>query len=309
MEIICINDGTPDDSMAIVRAFADRDDRIKIINKENGGLSDTRNVGIDNANGAYIYFIDSDDYLEVKALEMLYVKAVQENLDIVYFDTRPVFETSELEEKFRGCEAYYSRKKAYDDVVTGQEKLVEMAQNNDVLVPVFLQFFKRSFIRDNNIKFYKGILHEDNLFSMQVAALAQRVSHINECLHIRRIRPGSIMTGEKRFANSYGYFICEMKLVEFLKGRDVSAAFGKYMDAFLSSTRRLAIDIIDNLPPGDVFHGVKAMPPDMRKVYEEMVLSQSNKKPYYDRMKNRKRVSVLAKIIGMGKKGKCRFVG
>ena len=110
IEILCINDGTPDKSMKIVEKIAKKDKRIKIINKENGGLSSARNAGIDNAKGKYIYFIDSDDQLKENALEILYNKMEEEKLETLFFDAENVYENEESKNNAFLNDDYYIRK-------------------------------------------------------------------------------------------------------------------------------------------------------------------------------------------------------
>lgn len=81
IEIIVVNDGTKDNSMKIVEEYL-LDERIKIINKENGGLASAKNRGIEEATGEYIYFLDSDDWIEVNTIEVLVEES--NNLDIIY---------------------------------------------------------------------------------------------------------------------------------------------------------------------------------------------------------------------------------
>lgn len=83
LEIICVNDGSIDDSLRILKEYKKIDNRIKIINKENSGVSDTRNVGIDNCNGNYIAFVDSDDYIESNMIELMYNAIVKNKVDVV----------------------------------------------------------------------------------------------------------------------------------------------------------------------------------------------------------------------------------
>ena len=82
IEIICIDDGSTDNSPKILKEYQKKDSRIKIITKENGGQASARNLGIKKAQGEYIAFIDSDDFIESEMLEKLYTKAKDNNLDI-----------------------------------------------------------------------------------------------------------------------------------------------------------------------------------------------------------------------------------
>ena len=78
IEVICVDDGTKDNSCAVVEAYMKEDDRIKLVHKENGGLSSARNYGLQYATGEYTWWIDSDDYIEKNGCERLY-DAIQEN--------------------------------------------------------------------------------------------------------------------------------------------------------------------------------------------------------------------------------------
>ena len=85
-EAICINDGSTDSSLEILKEFASKDDRFIIINKKNEGQGIARNLGIQQANGEYIIFIDSDDWLETEGLEKAYKKIKEDSADILIFD-------------------------------------------------------------------------------------------------------------------------------------------------------------------------------------------------------------------------------
>ncbi|GAA5819322.1 MAG: Pseudogene of glycosyltransferase [Methanobrevibacter sp. CfCl-M3] len=105
IEIIIINDGSTDDSLKILEKYADIDCRIKIISKINEGLGAARKTGLDNANGEYIYFVDSDDWIFEDALFKLYENAVSNNSDIVILD---IYEYDENNKKLskNGDEIY-----------------------------------------------------------------------------------------------------------------------------------------------------------------------------------------------------------
>lgn len=84
IEIIMVDDGSPDNCPKLCDEYAQKDNRIKVIHKRNGGLSDARNAGLEIATGEYVAFIDSDDYTSIEAYETLYNKAKETNADIVY---------------------------------------------------------------------------------------------------------------------------------------------------------------------------------------------------------------------------------
>ena len=85
IEIICVNDGSTDNSLAILESYAKKDNRITVISQENNGQGSARNLGLKNSSGNYICFIDSDDYVDLNMLEKLYDNVILNNSDIVVF--------------------------------------------------------------------------------------------------------------------------------------------------------------------------------------------------------------------------------
>lgn len=220
IEIICVNDGTKDDSMRIVRQYAKEDERIIIIDKENGGLSSARNAGIRQAQGEYIYFLDSDDYIAENMLEVLYDECCKYELDNIYFDAESFFESKELEIKHKHYKDYYRRPSMFEDVVSGPELFAKMENLHLYRPSACLQMPKRKMLLENNICFYEGIVHEDNLFSLQTIFSAARTKHIATPFYKRRVRGESIMTDGQEFRRSYGYYVCISEFNKFLKQFD-----------------------------------------------------------------------------------------
>lgn len=220
IEIICVNDGTKDDSMEIVERYAKEDDRIHVIHKENGGLSSARNVGIQNANGEYVYFLDSDDYIAENMLEVLYEEVVKNNLDNIYFDAESFFENDELAVVHKHYRDYYRRPDMFGTVVSGPELFAQMENMHLFRPSVCLQMPKRELLNRFHIRFYEGIVHEDNLFSLQTAMVAEKVKHMAIPFYKRRVRESSIMTDGQEFKRSYGYYVCLSEFNKFLKQFD-----------------------------------------------------------------------------------------
>lgn len=224
LQIICVNDGSQDNSRNIVEEFSKYDERIEIVDKENGGLSSARNAGISRAKGKYLMFLDSDDYLDLDSIRYLYTVAESEDTDIVDFDAVSFFETREDEEKNRNYKSFYVRKCNNNEVRLGEEYFIECIQNNDFKPPAWLHFMKTSFLRDNQITFYDGILHEDNLFSMQSLLLASRVKYVNKKYYYRRIHEDSIMTRKITMKNVYGYFVTIYAMLDFAENYNFKLA-------------------------------------------------------------------------------------
>ena len=175
IEIICVDDGSPDRSGEIADEYAEKYGNVRVVRKANGGLSSARNAGLDVASGRYVYFLDSDDFLDLETLSELSSKADEEELDIVYFNTVSFFENKEVREKNLNYLSYYNRKGDYSGVYTGQQMFAKMRENKEFFGSACLVMLRRSLLEENGIRFYNGIIHEDNLFTFQCAMLASRV--------------------------------------------------------------------------------------------------------------------------------------
>lgn len=276
IEIVCVNDGTPDGSMAIVEELAKADDRIVIVNKENGGLSSARNAGIQRAKGEYIHFLDSDDYLIPEALEELYGYVREHQLDNIYFDACSFFETEEIHQAQKSYETYYQRNASYDSVYSGTEIFIEMRKNKDFKPSACLQMPKRSLLLENQISFYEGILHEDNLFSLQMVTVEKRVMHVKKDYYMRRVHENSIMTVGKGIRNAYGYFVCNQEIIRFMEKITVSEEFMEFMGEYLVNLHNSAIHSLAHITKEEIVEELAEMPANQKVgfgiwVYGEML--------------------------------------
>lgn len=190
-EVICVNDGSTDLSLSILEGYALTDSRFKIISQDNQGLSGARNTGIKEVQGDYILFVDSDDWLEENALELLYQHVSGFDSDITmfkfkYFDD----DTEEFSEgPFTNLEiidsSYYTGNFCYMDVL-------------DIIFKIshapFNKLYKTSFIKKLDAQFLYGSYYEDLEFFYKVFLKAKKVSVLPEFLYFYRIRNQSIST-------------------------------------------------------------------------------------------------------------------
>lgn len=189
IEVIMVNDGSTDDSPEIAQKYVDRNSNFRLINRENGGLSVARNTGMQYASGKYLYFLDSDDYLADTALYELFQIAEQNCLDVLKFSAY-TFEENSTEFEWK----HYKYKGNYAGIYTGVQLLTNVIENHDdIMVSCCMIFARRELMDKYQLRFYEGIIHEDNLFHWSLLALSQRVMVYNKPLYYRRCRPGSIM--------------------------------------------------------------------------------------------------------------------
>lgn len=232
-EIILVDDGSTDNSGKLCDSYLSVDNRIKVIHRKNGGLSAARNTGLDAASGDYIYFLDSDDYIEPVTLEHLVHTAKTDDADMVFFDGY-VFYTDCEEE---GTTYGYSRNDHYQ-TDTGRKVLEDMLINEEYRTAVPLTFYKTKYLQKNNIRFYEGILHEDELFTFQTFNANGIVAHCHEKLYARRIRPASIMTASSNERRYTSMLTIYRELAEMYRTK---RAEGNAADMYLIRTAKAVI--------------------------------------------------------------------
>lgn len=220
LEIICIDDGSDDQSLQILCEYAGKDDRITVYHQENCGQAVARNKGVKKASGEYVYFMDSDDVLQVDALENLYQRCREEQLDALYFDASVFYENEEIKKQHSQFEGSYSRKGSYPRQCAGLEMFMKMVMLKEYRVIPGIQFFRRDFLEREEILFQSGVVHEDNDFTFRAMLLAKRAGYMKEAYFKRRIRSESTVTEEVNFAHVYGYFKGFLNMLNFVKEKD-----------------------------------------------------------------------------------------
>ena len=189
IEIIVINDGSTDNSLQIINEYAQRDSRIIVFTQANQGQSIARNKGFDYASGIYIYFMDSDDILELNALELCYLRCENKNVDFIFFNANTIYESTQSDFQMN-----YHHFNLCDKIYNGITLLNYLLDTNQFFVPPYLNFIRKSYIENLNLRFYPHIIHEDQLYTTLLYINAKRILYINECLLNRRIRNASTMT-------------------------------------------------------------------------------------------------------------------
>ena len=197
IEIICVNDGSTDDSLIILEEYASKDDRIRIINKKNGGVGAARNSGIEVSTGEYIGFVDSDDWVELTAYEKLYKNAKSQNSDIVMCPIN-VFDDITKELKF---DLPYFTLECFDKQF--DNRIFNHKDTKDFLflisVTAWNKIYKTEFLNKINARFPENLIFEDNPFFYETFLKASNVSLIRDFLYFYRInRNDSIISKEDK---------------------------------------------------------------------------------------------------------------
>ena len=198
IEIICVNDGSTDSSAFILKEYAAKDKRIKIIDQKNQGPSCSHNNALKIAKGEYIMFLDSDDWIRQDVCEILYNKCKQYNLDMLNF-AGTNFRDAPLEYfQLRSQTIYYlkNNQEIYD--IESLKSIIK-----DIPISACRFFYKRKFLEENQIRFPEGLKFEDNYFVRKALLFVQNFGTESTILYYRRVHNQSITQNEDKFFNDY----------------------------------------------------------------------------------------------------------
>lgn len=206
-EVILVNDGSTDSSLDILKLYEEKYSHCtKLINKKNGGLSDARNIGMKNSKGKYIYFIDSDDYIDSEKFERIFLKGFKKNVDIIKASGYYLKENKVLK---------LDKKEIKTSIYSGKKLIKLLHKNKYARVEVWLSIYKKIFLEKINNYFIKGLIYEDTIFSYKCWLNSDNIMYINENFYYYRIRKGSIMNNNKEKENfKYKLFNCRLLLKE-----------------------------------------------------------------------------------------------
>ena len=177
-EVIVVNDGSPDNSLGIANEIASRYKNIKVVSRPNGGLSAARNTGISESKGDYLFFLDSDDWIEDNCLGRIVDKLNNEHPDILCINLC----MTNGESKWK--ESHFSDEGVKDGKEALRMGLNPMAQ---------LSIVSREFLDKNNFRFYEGIYHEDSELTPRMHYAASKISFLNGLVYNYFVNDQSIM--------------------------------------------------------------------------------------------------------------------
>lgn len=245
-ECILVDDGSPDRCPEICDEYANKDNRIKVIHKVNGGLSDARNAGLDIAKGEYIYFLDGDDYIESSLLENVQKEIKNTNADMVVFNYFSVNEHGDAlyDSSFSAKEYTILSQKDYINFVCKEVLHYKMGWE------VWNRVFKHSIIDDINLRFYdnKKIYAEDIYFLLCYLLEAHKVSVIDKKLHYYVRRSDSI-TGANKKSKIDEFVNLNYMIYQFIKAKKYRYIQHKYYIIFylIINNRYIHFGIYDRL--------------------------------------------------------------
>lgn len=183
LEIILVDDGSPDNCSKMCDEWATKDSRIKVIHKSNGGLSDARNAGLEITNGDYTAFVDSDDYIASSMIDSLLTIAIKEHAEIVECNYLLFYDNEKKQEILDKNESY--------TIFNKEEALKELITENKFKHVVWNKLYKKSILK--GLRFEIGKLHEDTFFTYQAFNNCSNIVKIEDSLYFYRQRSDSIM--------------------------------------------------------------------------------------------------------------------
>ena len=189
IEVLLINDGSPDSSGEICQEYVARDSRFRYFEKENGGLSDARNYGIERSNGMYLTFVDSDDWLSLTYVEDLYQAAIRNDADTVV-SHYTIYNESDRNYYVHIWDDYYEK------TCTGEELVLELPSlelNGYIYITSWGILFKKELF--NNIRFPKGKVIEDSRTNYKLFFRSNKVAYIHKEIYYHREGIESIGSG------------------------------------------------------------------------------------------------------------------
>ena len=188
LEIIVVNDGSTDNSGTICQEYAQKDNRIVYIEKENGGLSDARNAGLDRMTGSYVTFVDSDDWIEQDYVEVLYNKLTEYQADIAVGNYYSFNESEGMFYFHILGDSYYE--KVYDNVSIFENLYENQEMKSFALITAWGKLYKARLFEQ--FRFDIGKLGEDGYLNQKVYLLSEKVIYLNKGLYAYRIRKDSL---------------------------------------------------------------------------------------------------------------------
>ena len=290
-EVLCINDGSTDGSENLILAFSQKDSRFKLVNKENGGLSSARNAGIGIANGKYICFIDSDDFIEPNMLERLSDLFKLPDCDLAGCGINVLYESwDSLKES---DDAYYKVR-----IGVGESVDAELFSKLDV--SSCNKMFKMSVIKEHNLRYPDGLLYEDAAFIWTYLPRCRKISYTEEKLY-NYIRYQNSIMGQT-FGQGSLRSLDHLKIIHFIIS---SLSSGKLLIKFKEPFLNFVLDSFwfsyRFLPPTKKYLSIIEVSKVLRTLDEALILSFTDleKRRALLRLRNRSIIFILvSKVLG-----------
>ena len=203
-EIIVVNDGSTDQSVEVVKRLVEVYKNIRIYSKENGGQSSARNWGLEHANGEYIWFIDSDDWIVPNVIGNLLDNACNYNLDVLGFGFSIAEDNGELR-------SYEIKADGEGKVLNGEDFICKVSMPHGPWAAIF----RRRYLIEKGLSFIEGIIHEDIDYTMRAYCLADRIMFTSQVAYYYYQREGGTMKCQQSARRAKDFLVVSDSLYEF----------------------------------------------------------------------------------------------
>ncbi|MDY3000932.1 MAG: glycosyltransferase [Romboutsia timonensis] len=201
IEIILIDDGSTDRSGIICDEYRKKDNRIFVIHKENGGLSDARNMGLDIAKGMYIAFVDSDDFISVNMFDTLVNEACKNDVEICACGHYKVYDNTIIKE-----DNNVTNIKIFNNIEALENYLGGYGKDREILTVVWDKIYKKELFDD--IRFPIGKIYEDGYVTYKLLYKAKKIAYVNSRLYYYYQREGSLIRSDLSLKTLKSYDDC-----------------------------------------------------------------------------------------------------
>ncbi len=217
IEIICVNDGSKDNSLELLEEFAKKDSRIVIINQENAGLSAARNSGMEVVKGEYIGFVDSDDWVDLNFFEKLYDAAKKYDCDIAVADF---------------IRQHPKNKKIRLNIT--EEKVYEKAEDKYLACRTYREgcvwnkIYRTELLKDISLKFIVGMYYEDRDFTARALYFSKKLVTVPGTYYDYFVNPKSIVKKGINKVQGEHYILARQQVLQFIKEKNINVPDGLY---------------------------------------------------------------------------------
>lgn len=254
-EIIVVDDGTPDNSAVIAQRIADENENITVVHRENGGLSAARNTGMEHVHGRYVFFVDSDDYIEPNVLAILLKSAEERNLELLMFRAYHLDNGKRWTEPIQ---PFFHDGSVYEGITLIRKGLK--------ITSVWQHFYSAELLNSYGFRFKEGILHEDIEFNYRVFIKARKVGFENTMVYTYNGDNGDSITRGYKVEKKARILMSNLEVAASIKNfirrenvpEDIFSIYDSRMNSMLISQFYSLIKGADRNQPGAFVKGYLA---------------------------------------------------
>ncbi|MBR3858658.1 MAG: glycosyltransferase [Bacteroidaceae bacterium] len=233
-ELVIVNDGTKDNSMAIVEEMTRGCTNVTIINQQNQGLSMARNAGLKAAQGEYVWFIDSDDWIEDNCLHGIIERLERTKVDVLQLQYKNVYNDDIPNDE------HYS-------IIKGIGNSKKWMVENTYFTAVQFMIYRREFLLQNNLQFYPGIYHEDSEFKPKVVYLADTCASYDKVVYNYFKGNANSITAVLKLKNGIDLFTVMNSLYTFVDNHKVNGIYRRSFYTQIGNAMKTVLRTLDTV--------------------------------------------------------------